>query len=150
MQFLDPPTAFSFETVHGCEERPTALAQTVSGFRKSIGRGAGSHCSVCCQQRPQSSGCAAWRSPHHSSFSYKQDTCRAALTRAQCSCCGRSGCRAAAGPPLPPCNLLCRLDTPDLYQLVPESLTLLEEMRSLPCPLAEGLCFPVVPKATEK
>lgn len=36
------------------------------------------------------------------------------------------------------------------YQLVPESLALLGEMRSCPCQLGEGLCFPVVLKATEK
>lgn len=36
------------------------------------------------------------------------------------------------------------------YQLVPESLALLGETQSCPCQLGEGLCFPVVLKATEK
>lgn len=35
-----------------------------------------------------------------------------ALTRARCSCCGRSGCRAAAGPARPARSPLCRPDTP--------------------------------------
>lgn len=36
------------------------------------------------------------------------------------------------------------------YQLVPELLSLLEEMWSFPCQLGEALCFPVVLKATKK
>lgn len=36
------------------------------------------------------------------------------------------------------------------YRLVPELLSLLEEMKSFPCQLGEVLCFPVVLKAIEK
>lgn len=76
--------------------------------------------------------------------------CHAALTTAQYNCCGRSGCRVTAGLPLQLCNLLCILDTLNPYQLVPELLSLLEEMWSFPCQLGEALYFPVVLKATKK
>lgn len=38
-----------------------------------------------------------------------------ALTRARCSCCGRSGCRVTAAPARPPCSPPYTRDTPSPY-----------------------------------
>lgn len=71
----------------------------------------------------------------------------AVLTMAQYNCCESSGCKVTAGLPPQLCNPLCILDTLSPYQLVPELLSLLQEMWSFPCQLGEALYFPVVLEA---